>query len=518
MLNKIKLIRKYKTGGLYTVKANDSLWKIAQNTLGDGTRYRELMVLNNLNPDSVIHPGDILITSKDVPNYNNTYTVQKGDTLSNIANRYNISISDLQLANRISDINKISVGQQLNIPQIADTSLPRKLTGLQKFSTIKDFEAKINKKSNLDIINWYHSNNKTDQYYLVDDKANGKLSVYKDGKLVRSYRAAHGANKESDDMTITYVDSKGSIKSGQGNMSTPAGIYYTDPTIPYHNSPAFMRRTKQMKDSNNPNGIPSSIHVGNTSNLFASNGCTRLSKTDLQDLAKYVKGTTVTYILPYNKQNKFFIRNGELQFKSSDIRKTPSYNTIVSKPIRRVTYDRTGFSEDQQNIIRQFSQGLISNKKSLQNDLGINNDTYNELYGYAMGILGTESNYGDESNGISNFFKAASKKLGFGTGGPDYKSEYSTYGQDADNNSIGLTQIRFSQLSKEERDLFKKYRITKRDLVYNPQKAAIATMIKLAHSYKNTGHNYNKIIRLWNNNNSYLNRVIRGKNRFTIYE
>lgn len=50
------------------------------------------------------------------------------------------------------------------------------------------------------------------------------------------------------------------------------------------------------------------------------------------------------------------------------------------------------------------------------------------------------------------------------------------------------------------------------------QKAAIATMIKLAHSYKNTGHNYNKIIRLWNNNNSYLNRVIRGKNRFTIYE
>lgn len=87
-----------------------------------------------------------------------------------------------------------------------------------------------------------------------------------------------------------------------------------------------------------------------------------------------------------------------------------------------------------------------------------------------MGILGTESNYGDESNGISNFFKAASKKLGFGTGGPDYKSEYSTYGQDADNNSIGLTQIRFSQLSKEERDLFKKYRITKRDLVYNPKK------------------------------------------------
>ena len=47
------------TGKTYTVKAGDSLWSIAANQLGDGTRWKEIKTLNGLASD-LIHAGQVL--------------------------------------------------------------------------------------------------------------------------------------------------------------------------------------------------------------------------------------------------------------------------------------------------------------------------------------------------------------------------------------------------------------------------------------------------------------------------
>ncbi|HEX8175007.1 MAG TPA: LysM peptidoglycan-binding domain-containing protein [Pyrinomonadaceae bacterium] len=51
----------------YTVKAGDSLWKIAKNHYGDGNEYMKIFYANRdkmQSPDSVIHPGDVLNVPK----------------------------------------------------------------------------------------------------------------------------------------------------------------------------------------------------------------------------------------------------------------------------------------------------------------------------------------------------------------------------------------------------------------------------------------------------------------------
>lgn len=54
--------------------------------------------------------------SEDYPKEGISYTVQRGDTLSSIAQKHSVNMKDIQNANKISDPTKIQVGQTLFIP------------------------------------------------------------------------------------------------------------------------------------------------------------------------------------------------------------------------------------------------------------------------------------------------------------------------------------------------------------------------------------------------------------------
>mgnify|MGYP005828784069 CR=1 FL=1 len=104
----------------YVVKSGDTLWGISKNF---NMSINELKALNGLTSD-LIQPGQTLRVSGTAVNQpavsvpaaptTNTYRVQSGDTLSHIAVRHNVSVSQLKTWNNLSsDI--IYVGQVIKL-------------------------------------------------------------------------------------------------------------------------------------------------------------------------------------------------------------------------------------------------------------------------------------------------------------------------------------------------------------------------------------------------------------------
>ena len=96
---------------VYTVKNGDTLYSIARKY---NLTVDELKNLNNL-ANNTLSIGQKLYVSKDVPNTEVTYTVVKGDTLYNIANRFKVSVDNLKVLNNLTN-NTLSIGQVLKIP------------------------------------------------------------------------------------------------------------------------------------------------------------------------------------------------------------------------------------------------------------------------------------------------------------------------------------------------------------------------------------------------------------------
>lgn len=103
--------------GYYVVKSGDSLWSIASK---NNTTVNELKSLNNLS-NNTLQIGQLLkLPTINGGNNNSTpsqniYTVQKGDSLWTIANKYGTTVDNIKSANNLTS-NNLSIGQTLIIP------------------------------------------------------------------------------------------------------------------------------------------------------------------------------------------------------------------------------------------------------------------------------------------------------------------------------------------------------------------------------------------------------------------
>ena len=114
-------------GTTYTVQSGDNLFRIS---LRYGTTVQAIVAANGIVNPNIIHVGQVLIipdgatapppTTSDpaptTPTSSSTYTVQRGDTLGVIAQRYSSSVAAIASANNIVNVNLIFAGQVLVIP------------------------------------------------------------------------------------------------------------------------------------------------------------------------------------------------------------------------------------------------------------------------------------------------------------------------------------------------------------------------------------------------------------------
>ena len=137
--------------GTYTVKAGDSLYRIAVN---HNMSLQELKNLNNLS-SNLIMPGQVLKVSGQVSSsqsstntsqssnqpqasVNGTYTVKAGDSLWAIANSHKMTLNDLKRVNNLSS-DLIYVGQTLKVTKGAVTTAnkPNTQSNTNKTYTVK---------------------------------------------------------------------------------------------------------------------------------------------------------------------------------------------------------------------------------------------------------------------------------------------------------------------------------------------------------------------------------------------
>lgn len=115
-------------GITYTVQRGDTLSAIANRY---GTTVQELVDINNLANPNLIYPGQTLrILTNSTSNGSETrgtgsitYTVQRGNTLSQIARAYGVTVSHIVEMNKIQNPSLIYPGEKLRITESNNTTL-----------------------------------------------------------------------------------------------------------------------------------------------------------------------------------------------------------------------------------------------------------------------------------------------------------------------------------------------------------------------------------------------------------
>jgi LysM repeat protein len=107
----------------YIVQPGDTLYKIARKF---NTTVEAILAANNIPNPNLIYPGQLLeIPEEPVPPEKGFYyIVQPGDTLYRIAQRYNVSLTELIRVNQIPPPYIIYPGQRIFIPGVEPPKPP----------------------------------------------------------------------------------------------------------------------------------------------------------------------------------------------------------------------------------------------------------------------------------------------------------------------------------------------------------------------------------------------------------
>ena len=477
------------------------------------------------------------------------YVVKKGDTLGKIAAANNTSIRSIMKNNEnISDPNLISINQKINI--VNKSADAPKEEVYKDWNIIRDKKDKTNKLSDEQKIVSFH-NDKPEESYLIVDKKNAVMKLYTGGNLTKSFEVGVGQNP-GDAQTVTKVINGKTDWSG-GNKSTGAGIYTISNINPaseeYYNEPAFnLKNENGIEVATTIHGTPKPRRIkfnnGTVVDNRMSNGCINGKCEDLKELYGQLDVNTKVYILPEDVGNNFQIIDGKpaLRVSSQNRQKYNSYvdqtgttqkgqganqttNTLVYKPIKAYinevkfkddVFQWNDFNDEKEytNTTKPFIVGLTTNKKEVMKAAKISSDVYNELAKMSFGIYGTESNFGDTHSAVGNLARASNKFLDpKSSSSPDYESKASTYGADEETRSVGLTQLRWNYLNKDEKAALKEVGITSNKDFLDPKKAAIGTVTVLGVRYNQQLNDKQKqdvwkyLPSKWNNRANYGSRV-----------
>jgi len=385
------------------------------------------------------------------------YVIKKGDNLWTIAKNNKIDLDTLLDDNNLTAKSLIVPGQQIILkkdPILKEYDYDETQTKLKDINNLPNNEAKIMA---------YQTQFRPDEKYILEDKTTGKMFVYKGNTKISEYKVGHG-KANTDYLTVTKTDNKGRLLDNEGNMSTPAGVFKISGRGNYHNLPSYTRQIPDKVDKKgDPYNIPSSIHFSKTIKK-ESNGCSRLDTKCLEDLAKQnIRKGTTNYILPENKETgEFYATSQGMAFRSNlPVNKLQGYSP---KTLSKINVTEV---EGKSDYSKKFLKALVDNKENLAKDLNLTNDEYDKLVKTSYGLLAQESNYGDNS-GIRGMLGQAvdSAKIKTNTGNP----------------SVGGTQIKITNLPAAIRE---KYKLSKQSIHESAESSAIATISKLAHSYKN---------------------------------
>ncbi len=372
--------------------------------------------------------------------------------------------------------------------------------GAKSWDAIKTVQDRINNlpSDKKKIIEYHRQFRDLKDNYVIVDKKNFTATVYSpDGKVVKQYEIGVARN-ESDQLLR-----RSKRNTGNNFAATSAGIYTANYRASGRDAYRRLYNDRVLTLSNDglkakgvgngetgvafhqiPNGNADRRRkleapgVSKQNNRFSA-GCVNFLPEDFDDCMKHIKGVgTKVYILPEDSNNYISVKNGQLHFTQKKYTGNVATTTTKNDPIKPVKINSKRADMRQEGL--DMASTLSKKKAQLSKDLGLDNDTYNELAMAALGIAGQETKWGNPLAGTKDgkpYWVKENAKWAVNIG--KELSGNNSY------NSRGLTQMKLkSYTDPEVKKLFNKYGINE-DNLKDGKNAAIATMIILSHIYKN---------------------------------